>query len=72
MQELTMTPATVVFLIQRAACAVWAVCRLCFRGLCDCHGDKKSKKGESGCSTCSACHGCSTCNISIPESPEQK
>ena len=69
MQELTMTPSTVVLLILIAA---WAVRRLFFRGLCDCHGDKKSKKGESGCSTCSACHGCSTCNISIPESPEQK
>ena len=42
MQELTMTPSTVVLLILIAAWAVWAVRRLFFRGLCDCHG----------CSTC--------------------
>lgn len=66
MQELTMTPATVIILILIAAWAVWAVRRLFFRGLCDCHGDGK-KKGEGGCSSCSACHGCSACNIKLPE-----
>ena len=69
MQELTMTPTTVVLLLFILAWAVWAVRRLFFRGLCDCHGSEGRKKGApaAGCSSCSACHGCSACSIAIPE-----
>lgn len=48
MQELTMTPATVVLLLFILAWAVWAVRRLFFRGLCDCHGSEGRKKGAPG------------------------
>ena len=75
MQELTMTPATVVLMVPIAAWAVWAVRRMFFRGLCDCHGSnghKGKKGGEPGaagpCAGCSACHGCPACTIRLPES----
>ena len=77
MQELTMTPATVVLLLLIAAWAVWAVRRMFFRGLCDCHGSDGKKgcgKGDAqgGCSACSACHGCSACSVSIAEGSDSK
>lgn len=65
MQELTMTPATVAILLVILAWAIWAVRRLFFRGMCDCHGSD-GRKGHanggacaSGCSSCGACCGCS-------------
>ncbi len=60
MQELVMTPGTVVVLVILAAWAVWAVRRMTHRGLCDCGdhcGDgcgKRCKPGSKrGCSSCS-------------------
>ena len=76
MQELTMTPATVVLLLLILAWAAWAVRRLFFRGVCDCHGSDGRKKGApaaAGCSSCSACHGCPSCSVSVPENlPPEK
>ena len=51
MQDLSLTPSTVVILLVIAALAVLAVRRMLRKGLCDCHSD-------AGCSGCSGCsHG---------------
>lgn len=66
MQELTMTPSTIVLLLLILAWTVWAVRRLFFRGVCDCHGSDgrhKGGKAASGCASCSSCHGCSACAV---------
>lgn len=48
MQELALTPATVVLLLVIVGCAVLAVRRLLHRGLCDC---------DDHCSGCEGCQG---------------
>ena len=60
LQELTLTPATIVIALLVIAWAVWAVRRLTKRGMCDC-GDKCdgcSKRGAKNHAK-SACKGCS-------------
>ena len=68
LQEITLTPATVVIVLAVLVWAAWAVRRLVGRGMCDC-GDKcggcsrkgavggkgaKSDKGGTPCSHCGA------------------
>ncbi len=59
LQDLTITPSTVVILAIVIVLVIWAVRRLVKKGLCDCHdgcdgcSDKKSK-GGSACPHCGA------------------
>ena len=56
-QDLVMTPATIVVALVIAALAFLAIRRLVRRGMCDCgdHCDGCSKKkGSNACKTCSA------------------
>lgn len=61
LQELTLTPATIIIVLLVIAWAVWAIRRLIRRGMCDC-GDKcdgcsaKSGKADApaSCPHCSA------------------
>lgn len=55
MQELQMSPATVVILLMVLAAVIWAMRRLCRKGMCDCsdHCDGCGSKKES-CSGCRA------------------
>ena len=61
LQELTITPSTIIVLAVVLLCAIWAVRRLFKKGLCDCHdgcegcsGRKKKFSGKSDCSHCGA------------------
>ena len=55
LQEIAITPATVVVVALVAAWAAWAVRRLARRGLCDC-SDKCGGCGGKGACSCST-HG---------------
>lgn len=55
MQDLMLTPGTVVVVAVIVAWAVWAIRRMTHRGLCDC-GDHC---GDAGCS---GCHGGCSCS----------
>lgn len=54
MQDLVMTPGTLLALAVIVAWAVWAIRRMTTRGLCDC-GDHC---GDGGCSSGCSCSGC--------------
>lgn len=54
MQDLVMTPGTLLALAVIVAWAVWAVRRMTTRGLCDC-GDHC---GDGGCGSGCSCSGC--------------
>lgn len=54
MQELALTPATIILLLAIIGCALLAIRRLHKRGMCDCNDH-----GCEGCSKCSGgCKGC--------------
>lgn len=61
LQELTITPSTIVLIAAIGAFAVLAVRRMLKKGLCDCHdgcegcfGKKKGLCGKGACSHCGA------------------
>ncbi len=54
MQDLNLTPATVIILLVILACVVLAVRRLVRRGLCDCNDHCEAKKH---------CHGADSCSV---------
>lgn len=60
-----MTPSTIVLLLIIAALAVLAIRRLTRRGLCDCHGDGKTK-GSSSCAGCAGCGGMNNAGLGAP------
>ncbi len=65
LQEIVITPGTVVVLLIIAAWAVWALRRMFKRGLCDC-GDHCGEDGSSGCAHCGgscAGGGCASCEL---------
>lgn len=59
LQELTITPSTIVLVAVIMAFAVLAVRRMLKKGLCDCHdgceGCSSKKKGLNGKSACPHC-----------------
>lgn len=55
LQEIAITPATVVLMLLIAAWVVWAVRRVLGRGMCDCH----DHCGDGGC--CGKRGGCGGC-----------
>lgn len=63
MEELTMTPATVILLIVILACVVLAVHRLVKRGMCDCsdHCEGCGHKSKGAASDASAPSSCACC-----------
>lgn len=54
MQDLQLTPATIILLVIIAACVVWAVRRLIKKGMCDCSDHCDGCGSEKGCSSCKA------------------
>lgn len=61
LQELAITPSTIVLIVLILACVVLAVRRMLRRGLCDCHdgcegctGKKMGSCGKGACSRCEA------------------
>lgn len=56
MQDIQLTPTTVLLLIAIAAWVIWAVRRLFRKGMCDCtdhcEGCSKGASGKKGCSSC--------------------
>ncbi len=55
MQEIVITPATIIVLVSVFALAVCAFMRLIRRGMCDCKG---AKKGYAHCHACAQSKGC--------------
>ena len=54
MQELELTPATIILAVIIIALMVLAIRRMMRRGMCDCHGDECGHGGKAACSHCSA------------------
>lgn len=60
LEELTLTPSTIIIIALIVICVFFAIRRLVRKGLCDCHDgcdgcSKAKKKGESAaCSHCNA------------------
>lgn len=67
MQDVVLTPGTVVVAALLVAWAVWAVRRIAGRGLCDC-GDHCGDGGCSGsCSGCASSCGCAVADKMVAD-----
>ncbi|WP_165247771.1 hypothetical protein [Adlercreutzia sp. ZJ141] len=68
-QPLDISVGTVVVLVVVAAWVIWAVRRLFFRGMCDCHDQCSATSSDDvgrrrvSCGGCSGCSGCAGCSI---------